>query len=641
MHLKIEIDLQSKQYKAVIGEHLFTGPFYYVFNYVRIGLWDKGGNKAAVDNLKIYGISDNPELTITCPQAGNGFTVGKTYPITWYSSSDVQDVSIEYSTDSGVTWAPFSPQNTGNPGVYNWTVPNTPSNFCRLRLTDSVTGLQAENGPFRICEPVPPLPAYDVIDLKETFGIPINDGEHFSLNDNGALILPAYFPATRHSVWMNGEFTSFKDCVILDINNNNQVLLMPIEDDGYKFQIWKNGKIIETATLNTPVFAAWMNDQSSVLLYHSGEGATLWRNGILTDLPSDMKIDLDGKALNNSDQVVGKRSSSDTLQFVVWSDNAIQTLDLPSAPWYANTFVTINNNGTVAGSLEDRTFVWKDNQRIELEPGRLLTFNDHEHYLTELPGLNFLPKRIYFNHGGEQVDLKEATGLPAGYDLYNVKMNNNGWIMAIAYDNITSEETTDYTLLLVPKRNRTLESLTIVGPEVIRADSTVPLRAVGACDDNCPVGLTELVTWNVYPSQAGFVDAEGFFHAGDLVGVDEIIVTAEYTAEKTLRTFHSLKPQAPRKLLVPSEYPTIQAAVDAAVDDETILLADGIYTGDGNRDVSFGGKRITVTSQSGPAYCVIDCQGSETDPHRGFVFENGETTDTILSGVSIIQRLRT
>jgi hypothetical protein len=84
------------------------------------------------------------------------------------------------------------------------------------------------------------------------------------------------------------------------------------------------------------------------------------------------------------------------------------------------------------------------------------------------------------------------------------------------------------------------------------------------------------------------------------------------------------------------DYPTIQAAINAAADGWTILLADGTFTGSGNRDIDFLGKAITVCSQSGnAAACIIDCQGSQSDQHRGFYFHSGEGEQSMLGGITI------
>ncbi len=86
---------------------------------------------------------------------------------------------------------------------------------------------------------------------------------------------------------------------------------------------------------------------------------------------------------------------------------------------------------------------------------------------------------------------------------------------------------------------------------------------------------------------------------------------------------------------VPSAYSTIQAAIAAARPGDTVIVADGVYTGPGNRDITFAGKAITVRSANGAATCIIDCQGTQEDPHRGFHFAGGETSTSVLDGFTI------
>ena len=82
---------------------------------------------------------------------------------------------------------------------------------------------------------------------------------------------------------------------------------------------------------------------------------------------------------------------------------------------------------------------------------------------------------------------------------------------------------------------------------------------------------------------------------------------------------------------VPSEYPTIQAGIDAAADGDIVLVAKGTFTGTGNKYISLLGKAITVKSISGPEHSVIDGEGVG----RIFHLKDSEGTDTVIDGFTI------
>jgi hypothetical protein len=81
------------------------------------------------------------------------------------------------------------------------------------------------------------------------------------------------------------------------------------------------------------------------------------------------------------------------------------------------------------------------------------------------------------------------------------------------------------------------------------------------------------------------------------------------------------------------DFPTIRAGIEAATAGDTLLLADGIFTGSGNRDVDYLGKAIVVRSESSiPHSCVLDCAY-----YPGFSFRSGEGPSSVLEAVKIRQ----
>jgi hypothetical protein len=98
---------------------------------------------------------------------------------------------------------------------------------------------------------------------------------------------------------------------------------------------------------------------------------------------------------------------------------------------------------------------------------------------------------------------------------------------------------------------------------------------------------------------------------------------------------YSFTSTGPSNLYVPGQYATIQEAIDHSWPGSIIFVADGTYTGQGNRDIDFYGKAITVRSENGPVNCIIDCQANFAETHNGFFFHTGETQNSVLDGFTI------
>ncbi|MCK4343472.1 MAG: right-handed parallel beta-helix repeat-containing protein [Phycisphaerae bacterium] len=139
-------------------------------------------------------------------------------------------------------------------------------------------------------------------------------------------------------------------------------------------------------------------------------------------------------------------------------------------------------------------------------------------------------------------------------------------------------------------------------------------------------------TGTLLPLEASEVTIE-INSAANLLPAGEHIVTVSFTnmTDHHGDTTRQVLLTVGATLHVPGDYTTIQAAIDAAVDYDYVLVADGIYTGVGNKNLDFAGKVITVRSENGPTYCIIDCEGNG----RGFYFHSGEGPDSIVDGLTI------
>lgn len=78
---------------------------------------------------------------------------------------------------------------------------------------------------------------------------------------------------------------------------------------------------------------------------------------------------------------------------------------------------------------------------------------------------------------------------------------------------------------------------------------------------------------------------------------------------------------------VPADQPTIQGAINAANNGDTVLVAPGTYY----ENINFNGKAVTVTSSGGPSVTIID--GGQNGPV--VTFDSAENMSSGLNGVTI------
>lgn len=99
-------------------------------NVVYQGIPDNG-----VDALAVRCLKDDTGLLLQAPYGGESWQSGSTHKINW-GGSNVNNIKIEYSIDNASSWNTIANSVPASDGIFNWTVPNTPSVNCRVRISD-------------------------------------------------------------------------------------------------------------------------------------------------------------------------------------------------------------------------------------------------------------------------------------------------------------------------------------------------------------------------------------------------------------------------------------------------------------------------------------------------------------------------
>ena len=110
---------------------------------VEYGAYSRGNSGGAfyglmrADDILLFAEDDiiPPIVELIIPNGGENWYVGEIQEICWADSDNVGVVadSLYYSIDNGTSWIPIIFQ-TGDPELYSWTIPNTPSDECKVKV---------------------------------------------------------------------------------------------------------------------------------------------------------------------------------------------------------------------------------------------------------------------------------------------------------------------------------------------------------------------------------------------------------------------------------------------------------------------------------------------------------------------------
>ena len=92
--------------------------------------------------------------------------------------------------------------------------------------------------------------------------------------------------------------------------------------------------------------------------------------------------------------------------------------------------------------------------------------------------------------------------------------------------------------------------------------------------------------------------------------------------------FYILAATAQAAIIVPDDHDTIGEAIAAASDGDTVLVRAGTYSGDGNVNLDFEGRNLSLIGIDGARCTAIDCGGTA----RAMLSHTGEDTTSVVRG---------
>jgi RHS repeat-associated protein len=309
--VKIEYTSDGTNYTEIINSTSNSGSYSWtipddVSNDCKVRISESSDGDPSDLSNSTFSIVTVPTITITSPGNGDIWVIGSVQAITWSTTGTVDNVNIEYSTDSGSNWTTIASSEI-NDGSYSWTIPSTPSSNCLVKISETDGDPTSTSNTFTISNPVnlfvkdpngPNIPGesgsvawvdYNAdgnIDLFVSHHTGINN-DLFSNNGNGTFTQVTSGSIVNDggnslgSSWGDFDNNGYPDLYIANENENN--FLYSNNGDGTFSKITQDVVVKDNSASRGCVWGDYDNDgyldlivanNGNNLLYHAnGDGS--------------------------------------------------------------------------------------------------------------------------------------------------------------------------------------------------------------------------------------------------------------------------------------------------------------------------------------------------------------------------------
>ena len=316
-------------------------------------------------------------ISVMSPNGGEDWIVGSLHNITW-TSSNITNVKIDYSTSNDSNWTNIISSTPASAGIYEWIIPNTPSNQSRIRISDVDNNLIYDESDtsftIKLTSTIPifpinnstglglaPILSWTLVPEAEKYRLEVNTGADF----NGTVIYDedTLSSTSKQIVGLFDNTTYYWRVTVLDSNSNSS--------DASSIYNFTTAQSVLVAATN----GAMSVSTSPTLIWNKTPGANNYRFEVNTNSDFSGTVIFDSSSIIDTTQTLSRLANNTTYYWRVTArSNALGKTTTSEVYSFTTKLANVNlispaNNST--GILLSPTLSWApvpgaDRYRLEV-----------------------------------------------------------------------------------------------------------------------------------------------------------------------------------------------------------------------------------------------------------------------------------